>query len=225
MELIIDTSTKYATLAISNQGELVSELSWESNRNHSVELLPALWELLNLRGYSKNVFEAVFVATGPGSFSSVRVGMSTAKSFAAGADLPIVGIPTILAETIPYSGLGSRVMGLIPAGGRRVYSGIMEDGRDSIELYELIDTEKSFVNTGQETIVCGEAVHKLVSAGILKKDNLVIDIPPPTRRASVMARYGLSKIQSGNVDDPALLEPVYVRSAQIESAERNRKKI
>ena len=97
--------------------------------------------------------------------------MSTAKSFAAGADLPIVGIPTILAETIPYSGLGSRVMGLIPAGGRRVYSGILEDGRDSIELYELIDTEKSFVNAGQETIVCGEAVHKLVSAGILKKDN------------------------------------------------------
>ena len=84
MELIIDTSTKYATLAISNQGEMVAELSWESNRNHSVELLPALWELLNLRGYSKNVFEAVFVATGPGSVSSVRVGMSTAKSFAAG---------------------------------------------------------------------------------------------------------------------------------------------
>ena len=40
-----------------------------------------------------------------------------------------------------------------------------------------------------------------------------------------MAKYGLAKIQNGNSDDPALLEPVYVRSAQIESAERNRKKI
>ena len=156
MELIIDTSTKYATLAISNQGEMVTELSWESNRNHSVELLPTLWELLNLRGYSKNVFEAVVVATGPGSFSSVRVGMSTAKSFAAGSDIPIVGIPTILAETIPYSGLGCRVMGLIPAGGRRVYSGILEQGEDRIELYDLIDTEKNPVIVDQETIVCGD---------------------------------------------------------------------
>jgi tRNA threonylcarbamoyladenosine biosynthesis protein TsaB len=225
VELIIDTSTKYATLAISNQGEMVTELSWESNRNHSVELLPTLWELLNLRGYSKNVFEAVVVATGPGSFSSVRVGMSTAKSFAAGSDIPIVGIPTILAETIPYSGLGRRVMGLIPAGGRRVYSGILEEGEDRIELYDLIDTEKNPVIVDQETIVCGEAVHKLSSDGILTKDKLVVDLPPPTRRASVMAKYGLAKIQSGNPDDPALLEPVYVRSAQIESAERNRKKI
>ena len=103
--------------------------------------------------------------------------------------------------------------------------GILEEGEDRIELYDLIDTEKNPVIVDQETIVCGEAVHKLSSEGILTKDKLVVDLPPPTRRASVMAKYGLAKIQNGNSDDPALLEPVYVRSAQIESAERNRKKI
>ena len=225
MELIIDTSTKYATVAISKQGEIVSELSWESNRNHSVELLPTLRGLLDLTGYSKNVFDAVFVATGPGSFSSVRVGMSTAKSFAAGAGLQIVGVPTILAETLPYKGFEKRVMGLLPAGGRRVYSGILQNCGDEIEQYDLIDTERNPLNIDKDTIVCGEAVHKLLSSGILKKNNLVVDIPPPTRRASVMAKYGASRLLNGNKDDAALLEPIYVRSAQIESAERNRKKI
>ena len=50
MELSIDTSTRYASIAISCEGIILRELSWSSKRNHSVELVPAITTLLNLQG-------------------------------------------------------------------------------------------------------------------------------------------------------------------------------
>ena len=91
MELCIDTSTRYASVSCSDKGELLQELTWRSQRNHSVELAPAVETLLARQKVSVKDLEAVFVAKGPGAFSALRVGMSLAKSLSVGAEIPRSG--------------------------------------------------------------------------------------------------------------------------------------
>ena len=97
------------------------ELSWRSDRNHSVELVPAIREVMSWRRVKMADLDAVFVARGPGGFSALRVGMSTAKTMADALDVPLVSVPTLDIEARPYLGLGRRVCAVMPAGRERVY--------------------------------------------------------------------------------------------------------
>ena len=78
MELSIDTASEMASLAVSREGVLQAEITWRCRRNHTVELLPTIERLLAQAGASKADLTAVFVCTGPGMYTGLRVGVSTA---------------------------------------------------------------------------------------------------------------------------------------------------
>ncbi len=80
MELSIDTSTRYASVGLSQSGESIADLTWRSARNHSVELAPAMRELMGRFEVDMRDIEAVFVARGPGGFRAIRVDISLAKA-------------------------------------------------------------------------------------------------------------------------------------------------
>ena len=82
MELSIDTASQVASVGVSDQGGLVAEITWRCRRNHTVELLPTIDKLLAQAGAAKEEIEAVFVCTGPGMYTGLRVGVSTAKGLA-----------------------------------------------------------------------------------------------------------------------------------------------
>ena len=128
MELCVDTSTRYAVVGLSDQGETVAELAWRSGRNHSVELVPAIRLLMSRAAIRMDQLEAVFVARGPGGFSAVRVGMSTAKALTAALDIPLVAVGTLDIEAQPYLGLSRPICALVPAGRNRVYVGRYNEG-------------------------------------------------------------------------------------------------
>ena len=121
MELTIDTSTRYAAVGLSAGGETLRELTWRSERNHSVELAPAIREVMSQAGVSMADLEAVFVARGPGAFSALRVGMSLAKAIASARRLPLVAVGTLEVEAQPYAGLGYPVLAVVDAGRRALY--------------------------------------------------------------------------------------------------------
>jgi tRNA threonylcarbamoyladenosine biosynthesis protein TsaB len=95
MLLAIDTSTNQTGLACYDETGLLGECVWHSGRDHSVQLLPQLTLLLRHLGRSRDSISAVAVALGPGSWSGLRVGMSTAKGFALARDVPIIGVGTL----------------------------------------------------------------------------------------------------------------------------------
>ena len=90
LELQIDTSTRYACVGLSREGRSLVEVAWRSERNHSVELAPAINRALDHAGAGIGDLTAVFVASGPGGFSALRVGMSTAKAIAHTSSIPLV---------------------------------------------------------------------------------------------------------------------------------------
>ena len=222
MELSIDTSTRFASVAISAKGEIQSQLSWRSKRNHSIELMPAIREVFRINSISATDLDAVFVARGPGSFSAIRVGMSIAKAIASGVNIPIVGISTLLLEVFPFIGLKEKVIGLVPAGRGRVYTcTFCHDGSQDSD-YKLLVLQEETLQADSNSLFCGESVVDLISEGYLEETNLTLNVPAPTRLPSVLASIGYDKLHEGDYENVEMLEPIYVYSAQIDSAEKNR---
>ena len=126
MELCIDTSTRYASVAVSMDGAIAAQLSWRSARNHSVELVEALRLVMERSRVAMDDLDAVFVARGPGGFSALRVGISFAKSLAMATGAPLVGVGTLDAEALPYLESGRPVCAAIEAGRRALYVGLYD---------------------------------------------------------------------------------------------------
>src|SRR5439155_10698578 len=119
MLLAIDTSTAQTGLACYDVGGLLGECVWHSGRDHTAQLLPQLTILLRHLGRERADISAVGIALGPGSWSGLRVGMSTAKGLALARGLPIVGVGTLDALAYQHERPGMLVFPLIRLGRER----------------------------------------------------------------------------------------------------------
>ena len=226
MELSIDTSTRYASAGLSKEGELVIETCWRSEQNHSVELVPAVRQIMDRAKAAMGDITAVFVARGPGGFSALRVGISTAKALATAQNIPLVAVETLELEARPYMGLGFPVCAVIEAGRKRLYAGYYRESSveagDSAEEYQVTTAEELASSVQKVTIFCGEGAGAAADdlRENLGSNALVIEAPPPTRRASVLARLGYRRLEAGETEDPGTMQPLYMRGSQYERAQR-----
>lgn len=222
MELSMDTSTRHASVALSRDGEVTMQLAWRSEQNHSVEFVPAARRLMEQAGVEVGQLRAVFVAKGPGGFSALRVGVSVAKSLAMAQEIPLVAVGTLDIEAQPYLGLGVPVCAVLPAGRTTVYTGMYGAGEAEGGPHDVGTIDDAISGVTEKTLFCGEAVVGV--AGLLQETlgdmALVVDVPPPTRRPSVLAQLGYRRLQASDTDDPDTLQPVYMRGAQFETAQR-----
>src|SRR5438874_8863714 len=105
--LAIDTSGMTASVAL-YRDQVLAETAWQSGRSHSAQLLPAIDYTLQLARADKRDLSAVAVAAGPGSYSGLRVGISTAMALALALNVDVVQVPTldVMAWGVPGAGNG-----------------------------------------------------------------------------------------------------------------------
>ena len=220
MELAIDTSTRYASVAIAEGGAVVAELTWRSGRNHSVELAPAVRRVMALAGANVDGITAIYIASGPGGFSALRVGMSTAKAMSAAVGVPIVAVPTLDVEAEPYLGLGMPVHAVMTAGRTRRYVGVFMEGKRP--EYGVVEDDDLASHSEEKTVFCGEGLAdvKDTLTARLGGRAIIARGTPPTRRPGSLAALAYERLQRGDTADVESLQPLYLRSAQIESARR-----
>ena len=103
MILAIDASTQWIGIALFDGNLIQYEKIWKANRRHTVELSPAIQSALEETDTSVKDLQAVAVAIGPGSFTSLRIGLAAAKGLSLALHIPIIGIPSldITAHGIP----------------------------------------------------------------------------------------------------------------------------
>lgn len=150
--LAIDTATRFAGLALYD-GEIIrAEKYWLSQDNHSVELMPALVDMLAQQGFSPAALAAVGVTIGPGSFTGLRIGLSVAKGLALANRSAILGVPTLDVQALvavqrmrdlsrPHEAINSgenqpelpgidRMLSYYPGGQRRPIIAVIQAGRN-----------------------------------------------------------------------------------------------
>jgi len=137
MILAIESSAKSASVAVCKDAELMGQYFQNSGLTHSRTLLSMAESLLGNIGVRTSDVDLVAVSSGPGSFTGVRIGVSAAKGFAWGADIPVCGVSTLEAMAYQIQEPGVLLCPVMDARRSQVYNALFEwkDGA----LFRLCD--------------------------------------------------------------------------------------
>jgi tRNA threonylcarbamoyladenosine biosynthesis protein TsaB len=187
---------------------------WQSGRDHSAQLLPQLSLLLRHLGRERTEISALAVALGPGSWSGLRVGLSSAKGFALARGVPVIGIGTLDALVYQHNRPGVTTVPLIRLGRERFASGTLprhSDKHRSIEPRNVTLAEIAAETTGR-ALFCGDTDLDVQAAlrDLLGTRAIFPSPAASTRRPGYLAELGWQRFQSGDLDDVATLEPIYL---------------
>ncbi len=229
MELSIDTSTNIVSLVLSQEGEAVAELSWHSRQNHTVELMPNLVSLLKQTKTTLSSLSAIFIARGPGSYNGLRVGMSTAKGLAFALNLPLISISTLEIEAFPFAYTGLPLCPIHNAGRGEIVAAIYQQKQGwHCLIAEHITTVDALIRQIKEpTLFCGEIPSEVVPQlqQELGKQAIIPEAMVRQRRAAYLAALGWQRYQNSDYDNPATLQPLYLRQPPITQPKKGGRKI
>ena len=229
--LAFETSAKACSVAIHDGARLLAESYQNTGLTHSQTLMVMAEDLLKSCGKTAADVTHLAVAAGPGSFTGVRIGVSAAKGFAWGAELPVYGVSTLESMALSLGALHGHVCCCMDARRKQVYNAIFlaENGKltrvsedRAISLEELknelehIDGPVFLVGDG------AELTHKTLSGEI---PGLIL--PPEHRRqqrASGVALAAIEAMNRGESADGAALQPNYLRLSQAERERLERMK-
>ncbi len=217
MLLAVDTSTAQVGLALYDGSQVISEYAWRSSQRHTIEMAPAVSELLTRCGLTMEAVRALGVALGPGSFTSLRVGLALVKGLALARHLPLVGIPTldILAAAQPLSRFPLVVA--IQAGRGRLAVGWYKRSKNGWQAKgpARVATARSLIDeVNSPVIVCGEFTAEERGELSMKPEIHLVSPAQSVRRPAVLAELAWRRWQAGNVDDEATLAPIYLHVAE-----------
>lgn len=216
----LDTSTMMSTCAVINEDKLLGEYSLNQDMTHSERLVPMIKEVLNNLNMKVKDIDLYGVAIGPGSFTGLRIGIATMKSFAHIFDKPIIGISTLegLAYNLPYNEI---VVPMIDARRERVYTAIYtwEDGilkeliaPDVIPVDELIMKLRDFdsiVVNGNSTLLYRDRLEESLGNKLR-----IATSGQNVCRAVSICELAKIKYEKGEVDNYFTLAPEYLRESQ-----------
>lgn len=225
MLVAIDSSTDTASLALVEEGRVLAEASWRCGQNHSVELLPRLTQLLDEAQVSLKDTSCVIVAKGPGSFNGLRVGLSTAKGLAFSLSVPIIGISSLEMEAYRHAETGLSICPIFSAGRGEIATALYQkkdDGWRQLTPEHITTVDALSAEITEKTIFCGEYV-SLIAHQLKKrlKEKAVI-APDQLRSAVLLIELAKPRIDAGDYDDPATLQPLYLRRPAITQPKRHK---
>ncbi len=225
MILAIDTSTDYASLALYLPGQgVIAEQTWRSGREQTTQLLPNVQRLMSLVGADTGGLTGVAVTTGPGSFSGVRIGISTAKSLAYSLGIKLWGVPSLDVLAFSQVAVTAAQVCAVLALGRGRYGWAVYRTRGA-RWQRLTDYANNTIpeiaavvaDTGMEariaTLFCGEldAAATAQISGIMGNEASVAPAAAGLRRAGYLAELALQRSERGEEDDPATLQAIYLQ--------------
>jgi tRNA threonylcarbamoyladenosine biosynthesis protein TsaB len=120
MLLAVDTSTQTMGLALYNGTQVLAESVWLTHSHHTVELAPAIDELFQRAAIKPGQLEAAACALGPGSFTSLRIGLAVVKGLALSLHIPVIGIPTLTYLAAAQPLMQMPMLAVLPAGRGRM---------------------------------------------------------------------------------------------------------
>lgn len=218
MILAIDTATRWLGLALHDGTAVLAEVGWRCLNNHTIELTPAIQEMLRRGAATPASLTGIAVSVGPGSYTGLRVGLAVAKGMALANATPLIGITTL---DIVAAGIGPQPGKLVvaaEAGRTRVCTAVYEWQPDAgwhasrlpsidawAELLRRLPADDHLFFAGE---ISPEAARQIRAA------NKQFRVAPPAvsvRRAGYLAEIGWRRLRQGEVTHADALAPVYLK--------------
>ena len=219
--LAFETTAKSCSVALHDGHKLLAESYQNSGLTHSQTLMVMAEDLLKVCGKTAADVTHLAVAAGPGSFTGVRIGVSAAKGFAWGAELPVYGVSTLEAMALSLGIWEGHICCCMDARRKQVYNAIFlaEGGAltritgDRALSLEELQTELEHIDGPIYLVGDGAA---LAHQSLDLPERI---LPPEHRqhqRASGVALAAIEAMKRGESADGAALQPNYLRMSQAE---------
>jgi tRNA threonylcarbamoyladenosine biosynthesis protein TsaB len=221
----IESSTTQGGVAIVGEDRVLCEAILNVEVTHSERLLPAVDRALGEARISLEALGGIAVSIGPGSFTGLRIGLSTAKGLAYATGLPLVGVPTLeaMAWTLPTARW--QICPVLDARKQEVYAALFQHDRDGFRRVSedmAIAPEALCGLIKKPTLFLGDG---LATYGGLFRERLgdKLLLPPLANRGArpaCVAELGRRRLLRGERDLPEMLVPCYLRPSEAEVRRR-----
>lgn len=208
----ISTSSNIASVALSKDAECIKELNINNNKTHSETLVPLINELLNETNIKLQDIDLIASDNGPGSFTGIRIGISTVKAIAESLNIPVVAVSSL--EGLAYNINSSEcICSLIDARNNQVYCGLFDSNHTLIGNYmaDDINAVLKVINQAKNVTFVGDGAvaHKdLLNISDFKSDNLL--------HAKNINLCAFNKFSKGEILSADSILPMYLRKSQAE---------
>ena len=211
--LNIETSTKACSAALFNSGKLISfKESNTANFSHSEKLLNFISELIDSSEITLSDLNAVAVSMGPGSYTGLRIGVSTAKGLCYGLDIPLISVSTLkaMSSAMILKQQADLYCPMIDARRMEVYSAIFDANNNQLRdiQADIIDGSSYKKELEKVMVFFGDGSEKAKDV-ILNKN--AIFIPNFYPSAKYMGVLSYQKFTKSDFEDLAYFEPFYLK--------------
>lgn len=220
--LAIETSTMTGSIAIMSEDGLIAETTLNIRATHSERLMIAIDKTLDISMCSLNDMDAFSVSIGPGSFTGLRIGLSTIKGLAYVTGKPVVAVPTLDAFASRLSLCSYLVCPMLDARKKEVYTALYRFNNDSTMVKIIEDTaippEALLSRIKEKTVFLGDGAIIYRDLIIEKLSDMALFAPLPMQipSAATVAEIGIKMLKAGKVSEINSLVPKYIRRSEAE---------
>ncbi len=219
----IDTSSLAASVAVIEDDKLICEYTINTKKTHSQKLMPMIENMLKISDIDINDIDLIAVCEGPGSFTGLRIGMSTAKAISHIKKQPIITVNSVELLAGNMNLCEKKIYSILDAQRTQVYTGKYEyvNGDlvevEGVDVKEIDDLLTELKDSSNEWIMVGEAVYKYKDK-IKEIENITIPAQSHNiNRASSLCVIAMDKYKNNvDVHDCYSVVPLYIRKSQAE---------
>lgn len=224
MLLAIDTATNVPGIALFSNRGILGEMTWQTREHHTRSLMPEIARLLELLAIDAKEVAAIAVATGPGSFTGLRIGLSAAKGLAYSLHAALLGVPTLDVTASACALQPLPVCAVMLAGRARYAAAIYRPGAQtpvraseymfgSAEILapQIAETARGqFVLSGETDDALCAQLRRYAGARMTEAPRAL-----QLRRAGFLAELAWRRWQAGERDEMETLAPYYIPTAAL----------
>lgn len=226
----VDTSTDALSAAVCDDGaQPRAEFTFDAGRTHAERLMETIDQVARGAGITLRDLGLLAIAHGPGSFTGVRIGVSTLKGLALGMNVPLVGVSTLRAMAHLAPTDAPHVCVMLDARINEVYAAVYRrtpDGWSEIVREQVCAIETMLAQAPSDAVIVGDGAWRYETRlRAVAPQARVLSLEASRPSGAAVAREGLAAFRAGDPGDAARVQPVYLRQSQPEEARRAAAKV
>lgn len=220
--LSVDTSSKICSVAVLEDDNVVNEINLDNGMTHSENLMPIIAEILEKNNMKLADINLIACCVGPGSFTGIRIGVSSVKAMAEVKKIPVASVTSL--EILARIDTSSKVkVAMIDAKNNQVYCGIFDENYNKLEelfaddILIVIETVKKYENMifiGDGAIIHKDLILQNISNASFCKKN--------EQNASFGGKIAYKKYLEKNLETADSIMPIYLRKSQAERMKKQK---